>query len=415
MKAIIITIGDEILVGQTIDTNSAHIAKKLNELGISVAEIVSVSDTSEHIIRAVDGAINRCDFMFLTGGLGPTNDDITKLVLTNYFNDELVIHPEILKKIEAFFVQFNKPMLTVNRNQAMLPKNARIIENDLGTASGMWFKTETCQVFSMPGVPYEMKGLLSKFLDELKKEYPIGDFYHRTLNITGIGESYLAELIKDWEETNRKEGISVSYLPSVGMLKLRLTGRIHQKEQINERLDFLAATYPKFVVGGEFDTLEKVIGKLMVGAAKKLGTVESCTGGSIAKRLVSVAGSSEFYQGSMISYSNELKEKMVGVQKATLEKYGAVSEQVVIEMADNGRQKLGVDYCISVSGIAGPTGGTEEKPVGLVWIGLSTATKTYAKKFNFGFNRERNIQATSMAALNFLRLVVLNLMDEGEE
>jgi nicotinamide-nucleotide amidase len=412
MKAIIITIGDEILVGQTIDTNSAHIAKKLNELGISVAEIVSISDTSEHIISAVDNAIKRCDFMFLTGGLGPTNDDITKKVLTAYFKDELVMYPEILKKIETFFEQFNKPMLEVNRHQAMLPKNARIIENELGTASGMWFKTATCQVFSMPGVPYEMKGLLGKFLDELKREYPIGDFYHRTLNITGIGESYLAELIKEWEEINRNEGISVSYLPSVGMLKLRLTGKLNQKTQINERLDELVTKYPKYIIGGEFDTIEKAVGKLLVGTGKKLGTVESCTGGSIAKRLVSVSGSSEFYYGSMISYTNELKEKLVGVHKATLVANGAVSEQVVIEMAENGRQKLGVDYCISVSGIAGPTGGTEEKPVGLVWVAIATENKTYTKKYNFGFNRERNIQATTIAALSFLRLIILNLVED---
>jgi nicotinamide-nucleotide amidase len=412
MKAIIITIGDEILVGQTIDTNSAHIAKKLNELGISVAEIVSISDTSDHIIRAVDGAINECDLIFLTGGLGPTNDDITKKVLTTYFKDELVMYPEILKRIETFFEQFNKPMLEVNRYQAMLPKNARIIENELGTASGMWFKTATCSVFSMPGVPYEMKGLLSKFLDELKKEYPIGDFYHRTLNITGIGESYLAELIKDWEEINRKEGISVSYLPSVGMLKLRLTGKLNQKQEINDRLDELVTRYPNYIIGGEFDTIEKVVGKLLVREGKKLGTVESCTGGSIAKRLVSVSGSSEFYYGSIISYTNELKEKLVGVNKATLVANGAVSEQVVIEMAENGRQKLGVDYCISVSGIAGPTGGTEEKPVGLVWVAIATENKTYTKKYNFGFNRERNIQATTIASLSFLRLIILNLMED---
>jgi nicotinamide-nucleotide amidase len=333
-------------------------------------------------------------------------------VLTAYFKDELVMYPEILKNIEAFFVQFNKPMLEVNRYQAMLPKNARIIENDLGTASGMWFKTETCQVFSMPGVPYEMKGLLSKFLDELKKEYPIGDFYHRTVNITGIGESYLAELIKDWEEINRKEGISVSYLPSVGMLKLRLTGKLNQKQEINERLDELVTKYPKYIIGGEFDTIEKAVGKLLVCAGKKLGTVESCTGGSIAKRLVSVSGSSDFYYGSIISYTNELKEKLVGVKNATLVANGAVSEQVVIEMAENGRQKLGVDYCISVSGIAGPTGGTEEKPVGLVWVAIATEDKTYTKKYNFGFNRERNIQATTIAALSFLRLIILNLVED---
>jgi nicotinamide-nucleotide amidase len=406
MDAIIITIGDEILVGQTVDTNSAHIAKELNLLGISIKEIVSISDTAPHIKKALDQAIDKCDFLILTGGLGPTNDDITKTVLTDYFDDELVMYPEILARIKAYFERFNKPFLEVNALQAMLPKRATIIENDLGTASGMWFKERGCQVLSMPGVPYEMKGLLEKFTTAIASEFEVGNFYHRTVQVIGIGESYFAQKLEDWEAQNRNEDISVSYLPSVGTLKLRLTGRLDQKEVIDERILYLIKNYSKYVIGGEFETIEKVIGNLLVKGKKTLGTIESCTGGSIAKKIVSISGSSQFYLGSIVSYTNKLKEELVGVKKETLIANGAVSGPVVEEMAQNGREKLGIDYCISVSGIAGPTGGTPEKPVGTVWIGIATPNKTHSKQFNFGLNRERNIQASVLAALNFLRLIL---------
>lgn len=412
MDAIIITIGDEILVGQTVDTNSAHIARKINELGIQIKEIISISDTADHITSAVDSKIGNCDFLFLTGGLGPTNDDITKKVLTQYFDDELVLYPEVLERIENFFQQFNKPFLEVNRLQAMLPKNAKIIPNDLGTASGMWFKKGRTNVLSMPGVPYEMKGLLDKFLGQVKENYPIGNFYHRTLQIIGIGESYWAETIKDWETKNLKEGISVSYLPTVGTLKLRLTGRLDQKSFIDQNMDELYLAHPNYVLGEEFSTIESVLGEILVAQNQTIGTVESCTGGSIAKRIVSMSGSSEFYSGSIISYTNELKSELVGVPEQIIKTNGAVSQPVVEEMAKHGRRHLKVDYCISVSGIAGPTGGSDEKPVGTVWVGLAGPDFVQSKKFNFGHNRERNIEATTISALNFLRL---RLIDKKKE
>ncbi|NOQ74763.1 MAG: CinA family nicotinamide mononucleotide deamidase-related protein [Crocinitomix sp.] len=411
MNAIIITIGDEILVGQTVDTNSAHIARELNLLGISIKEIVSISDTAEHIIKTVDQAIGNCDFLILTGGLGPTNDDITKKVLTDYFKDELVMYPAVLERIKNYFVKFNKPFLEVNGLQAMLPKKATILENELGTASGMWFKEKGCNVLAMPGVPYEMKGLLDKFTEAISKEYAVGDFYHRTVQVIGIGESYLAQMLESWEAKNRGEGISVSYLPSVGTLKLRLTGTLEQKETIDRRIQHLIDTYSKYVIGGEFDTIEKVIGALLVRKQMTLGTIESCTGGSIAKKIVSISGSSAFYLGSIISYTNKLKEELVGVKKATLVANGAVSSAVVKEMAENGRKKLGIDYCISVSGIAGPTGGSDAKPVGTIWIGIATPTATYTKLFNFGLNRKRNIQGTVVASLNFLRLILTDQIE----
>lgn len=407
MNAIIVTIGDEILVGQTVDTNSAHIAKELNKLGIAIDEILSISDTEEHIKQALNQYVGRADFVFLTGGLGPTNDDITKHVLTEYFNDKLVIYPEILDKIKNFFERFNKPFLEVNRLQALLPENARIIKNTRGTASGMWFKKGKSNIFSMPGVPYEMKGLLDDFLAELVKEYPLGNLYHNTVRVTGIGESYLAEQLKEWEQKILNKNISVSYLPSVGELKIRLTGKLDQKEFLDQNIDYLLTEKRKYVYGREHESIVRVIGDILIERNLTLGTVESCTGGSIAKQIVSMSGSSEFYNGSIVSYTNELKANLVGVKQETLDANGAVSEQVVREMAINGAKILGTDYCISVSGIAGPSGGSDAKPVGTVWIGLTCPEGTYAKKFSFGYNRKRNIQASVYAGLNFLRLSLI--------
>lgn len=407
MNAIIVTIGDEILVGQTVDTNSAHIAQQLNKLGISIDEILSITDTERHIKQALDQYLGKADLIFLTGGLGPTNDDITKRVLTEYFEDELVIYPEILSKIQNFFERFNKPFLEVNRLQAMLPKNARIIENTRGTASGMWFTKGRSNVFSMPGVPYEMKGLLDDFLEEFTKDHPLGNLYHSTVRVTGIGESFLAEQLKDWEQKILDKNISVSYLPSVGELKIRLTGTIKQMDFIDMNINYLLNEKKKYVYGRENETLVRAIGDILIQRNLTLGTVESCTGGSIAKKIVAMAGSSEFYNGSIVSYTNKLKAELVGVKEETLAKNGAVSEQVAKEMAENGARILGTDCCISVSGIAGPSGGSDAKPVGTVWIGLRTPEGIRAKKFNFGHNRTRNIQASVYAGLNFLRLSLI--------
>ncbi len=408
MQAKIITIGDEILVGQTVDTNSAFIAKELNTIGIKVSEIVSITDTSDHITKALDNSINNNKFVILTGGLGPTNDDITKKTLSDYFNDKLIEYPEVLAKVKGLFERFNKPFLEVNRDQAMLPEKARIIENDHGTASGMWFKKGETDILSLPGVPYEMKGLFNKFVDLIKTEYNVGNFYHQTLMVAGIGETYFAQKIKQWEDQSRNEGITVSYLPSVGALKLRLTGTLEQKDFIDRQIAEIRDAYPKYVVGGETDTLERKIGELLNRKQLSVGTVESCTGGGIANRITAVPGASAYFQGSIISYSNDIKVNTVGVSEDTLKLHGAVSEEVVIEMANHGKEKLGVDYCISVSGIAGPDGGTNEKPVGLVWIAIATPETTYSKAFNFGHNRSRNIESAINASLNFLRVTLIS-------
>ncbi|MFK8046700.1 MAG: CinA family nicotinamide mononucleotide deamidase-related protein [Crocinitomicaceae bacterium] len=407
MQAKIITIGDEILVGQTVDTNSTFIAKAFNEIGVKVTEIVSITDTKDHIIEAVDAAVQNNEFVIVTGGLGPTNDDITKTVLTDYFNDELILYPSILKQIQAYFKRFKKPFLAVNELQAMLPKNATIIENDLGTASGMWFKKNHSNVLSLPGVPFEMKALFKKFLDKVKETYDLGNFYHKSVLVTGIGESYLAELLSDWEQKCRVNGLSVAYLPSVGTLKIRLTGNIEDKKFIDDQLNILVEKHSKYVVGYAGTSVGKAIGNLLLKNNETLGTIESCTGGGLAKKIVDVPGSSAYYLGSIVSYSYLLKESLVDVKHESIVNFGAVSEEVVIEMASNGKIKLGVDYCISISGVAGPDGGTEEKPVGTVWIAIATPNGVHTKLFNFGHNRSRNIQSTVMAALNFLRLILI--------
>ncbi len=409
MNAHIITIGDEILVGQTVDTNSAYIAKQLKDLGIAITEIQSVKDEKDHIIEALNHGLKKNDIVILTGGLGPTNDDITKKVLTTYFNDELVLYPEVLKNIKAYFEKFQKQMRPVHQQQAMLPKKAEILFNDLGTASGMWFNHQNKIVVSLPGVPYEMKGLLEKVIQKLKTNYQLGDLFHHTILLQGIGETKLADILKDWESENRDKGITVSYLPSVGQVKVRLTGKTDQKDYILKQLEKVKVLLPAYVYGENEDTLEEVVGRLLVKHGASLGTVESCTGGAIASRIVSVPGSSAYYHGSLISYTNTLKHKLVGVDKTLIKQHGAVSQQVVESMAKNGLKKLEVDYCISTSGIAGPTGGTPLKPVGTVWIGIAHKNQVWSKEFHFGHNRNNNIEATVVFALNFLRRKILKL------
>ncbi|MBL7897175.1 MAG: CinA family nicotinamide mononucleotide deamidase-related protein [Crocinitomicaceae bacterium] len=409
IKASIITIGDEILVGQTIDTNSAWIAQQLYTAGISIQEIISISDKADVIKESLDRELNKSDLVFITGGLGPTQDDITKSTLTEYFKQELILYPGILEKVKHMFASANKPFLEVNRLQAMLPDKARIIENDLGTASGMWFKQDGKSVISLPGVPYEMKGLMEKIIPALITEYGIQEFYHKTILFQGIGESQLSMEIAGDEKKCREQQISVAYLPSPGIVKIRLTGSKNQIPIIQNQISEWQKKFPQLCFGTENDTLEIVIGQLLRAAGKTLSTVESCTGGALSARIVSVAGSSDYYQGSVISYANAVKEKIAGVNPDTLRKFGAVSQQTVEEMASNGKRVLGTDYCISTSGIAGPDGGTPEKPVGTVWIAIATPDHVYSKNFLFKHNRERNIELTVVYALNFFRRVFLKI------
>lgn len=412
MIAEIITIGDEILVGQTVDTNSAWIAKQLKLIGVPVRQIISIADTQEAISSALDNALKSSDLVLVTGGLGPTKDDITKRVLVEYFEDELEFHKDISDEIEAYFISVGRPFLEVNRNQAMLPKKATIVRNNLGTASGMWFKKNGKDIISMPGVPYEMKGLMKKVLPEFQAKYDLGDFYHRTVLFQGVPESVLANEISDLEDEIRAKGISMAYLPSTGQVKVRLTATLDRKEEIAHYIEEIVARFPGAFFGYEEDRLEKVIGKILMELEATVGTVESCSGGAIAARIVSIPGSSAYYKGSIVSYAYETKKDLVNVSNEDLWEFGAVSKEVVEQMAKGGIDKLNVDYCIATSGVAGPDGGTEMKPVGTVWIAIATREKVYSKKFNFKQNRSRNIESTVVYGLNYLRRVLVGIEDK---
>ncbi len=403
IHASIITIGDEILVGQTIDTNSAWIAAQLNLIGISVREIISISDKADAITEALNRELGLSQLVFITGGLGPTQDDITKKTLCDYFNDELVIDTKILGRIEDYFNSMKRPVLEVHRMQAALPQKARIIENQLGTASGMWFEKEGASIISLPGVPYEMKGLMEQILPLLKSAYPLGDFYHKTILLQGIGETTLAQNIADIETACRNIEIGVAYLPSPGIVKLRLSGTSLQKEKIENYLQQIKDRHVEFAFGQESDTLESVIGDQLRKSKLTVGSVESCTGGALAAKLVSISGSSDYYKGSLVSYAYELKENLVGVDANLINTFGAVSKECVEQMATKGLKLLNVDYCVATSGIAGPAGGTPEKPVGTVWIAIANKDGVISKVHYFKHNRERNIELTVVYALNMLR------------
>jgi nicotinamide-nucleotide amidase len=412
MLAEIITIGDEILIGQVIDTNSAWIAGSLNRIGISVIQITSVPDRDQAIIQAIDQAGIRARIIFITGGLGPTRDDITKNVLASYFGGKLVRNDEALVMIKDFLGSRGVDMNELNLGQAMVPDNCNVIPNYWGTAPGMWFRKDDKDFISMPGVPYEMKGMMTGFiLPELRKKYNLPVILHRTVVTQGIPESHLARLLQEYEDTLSKE-IRLAYLPSPGIVRLRLsiTGKDKNKTEniLNSELERLLKIVSDHVVATADEKLEKVIGELLYKKGSTLSIAESCTGGMIAHLITSIPGSSRYFTGSVVAYSNEIKEKMLGVKKKSLASFGAVSEQVVTEMAAGALKHFGTDYSIATSGIAGPDGGTDEKPVGLVWISVASSDRIITEKFHFGNQRDTNIQKASLTALNMLRKLILD-------
>jgi nicotinamide-nucleotide amidase len=412
MLAEIITIGDEILIGQVIDTNSAWIAESLNRIGIGVIQITSVPDQEPAIIQAIDQAGIRASIIFITGGLGPTRDDITKNVLASYFGGKLVRNDEALVMIKDFLGSRGVDMNELNLGQAMVPDNCNVIPNRWGTAPGMWFRKDDKDFISMPGVPYEMKGMMTGFiLPELRKKYNLPVILHRTVVTQGIPESHLARLLQEYEDTLSKE-IKLAYLPSPGIVRLRLsiTGKDRNKTEniLKGELERLLKIVSDHVVATEDEKLEKVIGELLYKKGSTLSMAESCTGGMIAHLITSIPGSSRYFTGSVVAYSNEIKEKMLGVKKKSLISFGAVSEQVVTEMAAGALKHFGTDYSIATSGIAGPDGGTDEKPVGLVWISVASSDRIITEKFHFGNQRDTNIQKASLTALNMLRKLILD-------
>jgi len=408
MKAEIITIGDEILIGQIVDTNSAWMAQKLNSIGVAVKQISSVSDNKEHIIEALDEAAGRADIIFITGGLGPTKDDITKNTLAEYFSSKMIVDQAVLDNVNRLFASFGAKVSAVNEKQAEVLEVAEILMNKYGTAPGMWISKGEKVFISLPGVPYEMKSLLSdEVIPRIKERFEMPAIVHRTVLTQGIGESFLAEKIAEWATSLEAMSISLAYLPSPGMVRLRLSAVGKNGNELDKRIETkveeLKTLIPKYIFGTENEKLEKIIGEMLIESGNTLATAESCTGGYIAHKITSMPGSSKYFKGSIVAYSNEVKADVLGLDKRLIEDHGAVSEQVALAMAVNVKDLYKSDYSISCTGVAGPDGGTTEKPVGTVWIALAAPDKVTAKKFLFGDNRERNIQITAVTALNMLK------------
>ncbi|MEA2105839.1 MAG: competence/damage-inducible protein A [Bacteroidota bacterium] len=410
MKAEIITIGDELLIGQVVDTNSAWIANKLNLLGIDIYKIVSISDTKESIFKALEQVDKSTDLVIITGGLGPTNDDITKIALAEYFRVQLGMNNEVLEKIKAFVIKRNGDLNERNKQQALVPENCTVIQNTIGTAPGMWFEDNGKIIISMPGVPFEMKEMMNNhILEELKKRHK--DFYilHKIILTQGLAESKLAEILEKWENNFPKE-LSVAYLPSPGIIKLRITGkgenRKYIEEQIDNKVNALKNIIPDYICGYDEDKLEENLGKLLKEKKATVSVAESCTGGNIGRLITTIPGCSDYFKGGIIAYSNEIKENILNVNRRNIEIYGAVSKQVVEEMSKGILELFNTDFSIATSGIAGPTGGSKEKPVGTTWIAVASKHRVITQKFVFGDQRDRNIQRASLTAINMLQKLI---------
>jgi nicotinamide-nucleotide amidase len=413
MLAEIITIGDEILIGQIVDTNSAFIAQRLNAIGIGVKQISSVSDDKQHILNALAEAHQRADIILITGGLGPTKDDITKKTLAEYFGVELIENQKALQNVESIFNRLRGPsaeLLEVNKQQALVPENCEVILNANGTAPGMWFNYQGKVYMSMPGVPHEMMYMMEEsVIPRLKATFSLPFIIHKTILTAGEGESYLAEKIADIENS-LPTYIKLAYLPKLGQVRLRLSGydgdEVTLENEIESFAEKIVERVGKSVVATEDIALEKAILNYMAEKELTLSTAESCTGGYIAHLITQHPGSSNVFFGGAVSYSYELKESILGVKNETLWQYGAVSKETVTEMVEGALLNFKSDYAIAVTGIAGPDGGTPEKPVGTVWIGVANSEKTITKKFQFGNKRQQNIERTAIAALNMLHLLL---------
>jgi nicotinamide-nucleotide amidase len=413
MNAVIITIGDEILIGQVVDTNSAWLAENLNLLGIKIDEIVSVSDNAQHIKDSLRRYEGNKELIIISGGLGPTKDDLTKKTLAEYFDAELIFNPEVFAHIEVLFAQRGIRVSEINRMQAMLPAKCKVLNNPSGTAAGMWFERGGSVFVSLPGVPYELKDIYNlSLLPEIQKVIRGNVIVHRTIMTQGIPESILSERIKDWEEL-LPENIKLAYLPRPGIVRLRLSAIGNSKSELKVILESEISELLKIISDDVFSlqdtSLENVIGELLIQKSNTLATAESCTGGSIAKLITSVPGSSRYFRGSVVAYDNSVKVDFLNVDINTIEKYGAVSQQVVEEMAFGIRNRMNVNYAIATSGIAGPDGGTVNKPIGTTWIAVSSAEKTVSHRFLFGEHRGRNVEKASLAALNMLRKMILGI------
>ena len=411
VNAEIIAIGDELLYGQIMDTNSHWISQELDAVGVRVVRKTTVGDNRTDILTAFEEASKRADLILITGGLGPTQDDLTKPLLAEYFGCEIVEVPEAVAAVSAYFTRRGREMTLLNTMQGHLPTCCTYVPNEVGTAPGMWFEQKGCYWMSMPGVPHEMKKLVKDFvLPKLSQVFELPVIYHKLIKTAGIGESWLADLIKDWENALPAH-IRLAYLPSLGHVKLRLTAFGTNKEQLQQevaaQIQVLLPQIGKYVYGYDEETLETALGKLLKNAGKTIALAESCSGGYVSHLITTVPGSSAYFQGAVVPYHNAFKERILGVKSETLSSHGAVSEATVAEMAEGVRQLFNADYGLASSGIAGPDGGTADKPVGTVWIGCAGPEGVETRKLQLTQDRMLNIQLTGVAVLNLFRTCFL--------
>jgi len=421
MNAELLTIGNEILIGQITNTNAVWMAQELNMIGVSIVHMSSVADEKQAILKAFEDASRRADIVLITGGLGPTKDDITKSTFCEYFETELVTDENVLKDVTGFFSKRNKEVSEINKKQAEVPKGCVVIRNKNGTAPGMWIEKNETIFVSMPGVPYEMQAMMTDdVIPEIKNRFKLPFIFHKTILTQGIGESDLADLISDWEDSLTGKEIGLAYLPSPGMVRLRLSSKgfdeleLHNK--IESQVEKVKLLIEKYIYGYEEygkaqPKIEDILGQLLLEKGLKLGLAESCTGGYISHLITSVAGSSNYYNGCIVPYHNEFKHNLLKVDNSVFEKNGAVSKECVIAMAKETLNTFKADVAIAVSGIAGPGGGTDEKPVGTTWIAVAYGDRIVPKQFIFGHNRQRNIQMTANTAMNMLRKLILKIED----
>ena len=404
----IISIGDELLIGQVINTNASWMGEQLFLNGIDLQQVTTIGDNTDHLHQAIRSALERVQFIFLTGGLGPTSDDLTKPALCSFFEVPLVFHPDAYEQVEALFARRGMAVTERNKQQAMLPANCTAVANHNGTAPGMWFDVEDAVIVSMPGVPFEMRPMFAEqVIPELKKRFAASHYLFKTVMTTGVGESMLADRIQHWEAA-LPSYFKIAYLPQPGIVRLRVGAHgddvIVLQNELNEQVQAMCGLIPEYVYGFDNQLLEQVVGTQLTVNGWSVATAESCTGGYLAHLLTSIAGSSAYFKGSVVAYSNEIKEKMLHVKRHNLQQHGAVSEAVAKEMAVGLRDQFDTDFAVSTTGIAGPDGGSAEKPVGTVWIALATRNGCQAQCFHLGEHRDRNIRRAALAALNMLRV-----------
>jgi nicotinamide-nucleotide amidase len=414
MKTQIISIGDELLIGQVINTNASWIGEQLTLAGFEVEKVQVISDNKNAISSMFESLCGNVQLVIITGGLGPTKDDITKTVICDFLSSKLVLNENVVANIQALFLKRGILVSETNRKQAEVPEACRVLQNKNGTAPGLWFEKNGTTYIALPGVPFEMKVLIAdQIIPMLIEKYNPPCIVQKTIHIQGIPESHLSDMLETWEESLKQKGFALAYLPHYGVIRLRITGRGSDKEKLMHEIDSfiqsLKAIISDDIFGFDYDSIESVIGEILIEFGKTVGVAESCTGGKIASMITSVPGSSAYFKGSAVTYSNEAKKKLLDVSTENLTNFGAVSQQVVEEMAQGARLLFNTDFGIATTGIAGPDGGTPDKPVGTVWIAIATTSAVISKKFTMGNLRDVNIARTAVTALGMLRKVMLNL------